>query len=81
MDKNKKRTLKTKKRVRLFKKVGLQVFFVALCLVTLIPVFYAVSVSFNANNSLISSNFSFFPEEFTFDNYIRCFYGLEIAYF
>ena len=73
MEKNKKRTLKHKKRVGFAKKICLQVFFIALCIVTLIPIFYALSVSFNANNSLISSNFSFFPKEFTFDNYIRLF--------
>ena len=73
MEKNKKRTLKHKKRVGFAKKICLQVFFIALCIVTLIPIFYALSVSFNANNSLISSNFSFFPQEFTFDNYVRLF--------
>lgn len=73
MEKNKKRTLKHKKRVGFAKKICLQVFFISLCIVTLIPIFYALSVSFNANNSLISSNFSFFPKEFTFDNYVRLF--------
>lgn len=67
------KTYKDKKRSKILKSVGLQVFFIVLCLVTLIPIFYALSVSFNAKNSLISSDFSFFPEEFTFDNYIRLF--------
>lgn len=67
------KTYKDKKRNKILKSVGLQVFFIVLCLVTLIPIFYALSVSFNAKNSLISSDFSFFPEEFTFDNYIRLF--------
>lgn len=67
------KTYKDKKRNKTLKSVGLQVFFIVLCLVTLIPIFYALSVSFNAKNSLISSDFSFFPEEFTFDNYIRLF--------
>ena len=67
------KTYKDKKRNKILKSVGLQVFFIVLCLVTLIPIFYALSVSFNAKNSLISSDFSFFPEEFTFHNYIRLF--------
>ena len=67
------KTYKDKKRNKILKSFGLQVFFIVLCLVTLIPIFYALSVSFNAKNSLISSDFSFFPEEFTFDNYIRLF--------
>lgn len=78
MENKKKRTLKQKKRVRFAKKIGLQVFFICLCLVTLIPIFYALSVSFNANNSLISSDFSFFPKEFTFDNYVKLFQENEI---
>ena len=73
MEINKRRTLKHKKRVRFAKKIGLQVFFILLCIVTLIPIFYALSVSFNGKNSLLSSNFSFFPEDFTFDNYIKLF--------
>ena len=73
MEINKRRTLKHKKRVRFAKKIGLQVFFILLCIVTLIPIFYALSVSFNGKNSLLSSDFSFFPEDFTFDNYIKLF--------
>ena len=49
--------------------VSLQVFFIALCFVTLIPILYALSVSFNANNSLISADFSFVPKAFTLENY------------
>ena len=51
------------------KAVSLQAFFLLLCFVTMIPILYAVSVSFNANNSLLSANFSFFPKEFTLENY------------
>ena len=45
------------------------IFFIMICLLTLIPILYAFSVSLNANNSLLSSNFSFIPERLTFDNY------------
>ncbi len=51
------------------KVVSLQMFFIALCLITLIPILYALSVSFNANNSLLSADFSFVPKEFTLANY------------
>ncbi|MEN6595379.1 MAG: sugar ABC transporter permease [Clostridiaceae bacterium] len=51
------------------KVVSLQVFFIALCFVTLIPILYALSVSFNANNSLLSADFSFLPKDFTLENY------------
>ena len=51
------------------KAVSLQAFFLLLCFVTMIPILYAVSVSFNANNSLLSANFSFFPKAFTLENY------------
>ena len=67
------KTYKDKKRVRILKTIGLEVFFIVLCIITLIPIFYALSVSFNANNSLISTDFIFFPTNFTFDNYVRLF--------
>jgi len=51
------------------KVVSLQVFFLALCFVTLIPILYALSVSLNANNSLLTTDFSFLPKDFTLANY------------
>ena len=67
---------KVRERVGL---AALNVFFVALCFVTLIPILYALSVSFNAQNSLLSSDFSFIPRAFTLDNYRRVFLGEDIA--
>ena len=58
-----------RKAVTGVKVVSLQVFFIALCFVTLIPILYALSVSFNANNSLLSADFSFVPKAFTLANY------------
>ena len=58
--------------------VFLNLFFVVLCFVTLIPILYALSVSFNAQNSLLSSNFSFLPEQFTLDNYREVLFGEDI---
>jgi len=47
----------------------LNIFFIAVCFVTMIPILYAFSVSLNAQNSILGSNFSFIPKEFTGDNY------------
>ena len=41
----------------------LNLFFIALCFVTLIPILYALSVSFNGQNALLSSDFSFIPKD------------------
>ena len=57
---------------------ALNVFFVALCFVTLIPILYAVSVSLNGQNSLLSSDFSFIPRNFTLDNYKAVLLGENI---
>lgn len=57
---------------------ALNLFFIVLCFVTLIPVLYALSVSFNGQNSLLSSDFSFIPKKFTLENYIAVFGGEDI---
>ena len=57
---------------------ALNVFFIALCFVTLIPILYAVSVSLNGQNSLLSSDFSFIPKNFTLDNYKAVLFGEDI---
>lgn len=44
-------------------------FFILLCFLVLIPVLYAFSVSLNADNSLLSSDFSFLPKHMTLANY------------
>ena len=68
-----------KKRVR--EKIGLtalNIFFIVLCFVTLIPILYALSVSFSGTNSLLSSDFSFIPKDFTLANYAEVFTGEDI---
>ena len=47
----------------------LHIFFIVLCCATLVPILYALSVSLNAENSLLSSDFRFIPKQFTLDNY------------
>lgn len=59
-----------KKRTR--ENIGLvfaNIFLILLCFVVLVPVLYAFSVSLNADNSLLSANFSFLPKHFTLVNY------------
>ena len=68
-------------RKKLRERVGLtalNLFFILLCFVTLIPILYALSVSFSGQNSLLSSDFSFIPKEFTLDNYRRVLFGEDI---
>lgn len=56
----------------------LNIFFMALCFVTLIPILYALSVSLNSQNSLLSSNFSFIPKNFTLQNYRSVIFDQDI---
>lgn len=69
----------TKKRIREgITLTALNIFFIVLCFVTLIPILYAVSVSLNGQNSLLSSDFSFIPHDFTLRNYKEVLFGENI---
>jgi arabinogalactan oligomer/maltooligosaccharide transport system permease protein len=57
----------------LLQTIALQGFFLGLVGLTLIPILYALSVSFSATNSLVSSDFRFFPETYTLRHYIDLF--------
>ena len=57
---------KTRQRIGL---IVLNLFFILLCFITLVPILYALSVSLNGDNSLLSSDFSFIPKNFTMANY------------
>ena len=57
---------------------ALNIFFIVLCFVTLIPILYAVSVSLNGQNSLLSSDFSLIPHDFTLRNYKEVLFGENI---
>ena len=50
-------------------KLLLKLFFVLSCLMALIPILYALSISFTKDASLLSRDFSFIPKKFTLDNY------------
>lgn len=57
---------------------ALNIFFIILCFVTLIPILYALTVSLSGQNSLLSSDFSFIPKDFTLDNYKEVIFGEDI---
>ncbi len=69
----------TKKKLKEYAGLtALNIFFIVLCFVTLIPILYAVSVSFSGQNGLLSSEFSFIPKDFTLDNYKQVIFGEDI---
>lgn len=57
---------------------ALNIFFIVLCFITMIPILYAVSVSLNAQEGLLSSDFSFIPKEFTLKHYKEVLLGEDI---
>ena len=57
---------------------SLNIFFIVLCFVTMVPILYALSVSLNAQDGLLSSDFSFIPREFTLKHYEEVLYGEDI---
>lgn len=65
------------KHRKMFRRIGgdilLNLFFIICCLLALLPILYALSVSLDARGSLLSSNFSFIPKEITGDHYVRVF--------
>ena len=54
--------------------LGANILLIVICFLVLVPVLYAVSVSLNVENSLLSSDFSFIPKKFTLDNYRAVFF-------
>lgn len=54
---------------KILQSLVMHAFIVICCIVALIPILYAFSVSFNSGNSLVESDFSFIPRNFTLDNY------------
>jgi len=58
---------------------ALNVFFIVVCFITLIPILYAVSVSLSGGGSLLSSDFSFIPKDLSLTNYKEVLFGEDIA--
>lgn len=61
--------MKGHKKKSLPKIVGLNVVFVLLSLLALLPILYALKVSLNAQNSILTTGFSLLPEQVTLDHY------------
>lgn len=58
-----------KKARRMMGLFGLEVLFFILCSITLIPILYAVSLSFSTGSTALGSGISFLPEKMTLQNY------------
>lgn len=70
----------TKKRIKEgLGLTALNLFFLGLSFVTLIPILYALSVSLNGSGGLLSADFSFIPRSFTLKNYERVIFGEDIG--
>ena len=54
------------------------IFFIVVCFLVLVPVLYALSISLNADNSLLSADFSFLPKHVTLQNYHAVFFEKPI---
>lgn len=48
---------------------ALNIVFILLCFITLIPILYAVSVSFSGTGTSLSGDFSFIPSSPSLENY------------
>ena len=57
---------KTKERMSY---AALNIVFILLCFITLIPILYAVSVSFSGTGTSLSGDFSFIPSDPSLENY------------
>ena len=54
---------------RVWKTVCLNGIFLLLCLLALMPILYALSVSFSGRGTVLSGSLSLFPQNPTFENY------------
>lgn len=61
--------MKKNKVKRIFGLTILNLVFILLSLIGLVPILYALSLSFSGGNSALSSDLSFFPKKFTLNNY------------
>lgn len=59
---------KLKNRLQL---CGLHIFYILLCFLALVPILYALQLSFSGSGGALSSGLSLLPQNFTFDNYIH----------
>lgn len=51
------------------RKILLNLVYITLCIITLVPVFYALNVSFSGKSAALSGSLSIFPQDVTIENY------------
>lgn len=51
------------------KKIGLHIIYIVLCFLAIIPILYAVTLSFSGSGGALSSGFSILPKKLTLENY------------
>ena len=72
----------TRKRIKtISSKILLNLFFIVACAMALIPILYALSISFTKDASLLSKDFTFIPKHFTLDNYKAVFTDYKYCWF
>ena len=52
-----------KKRKQILQRSGLHIFYIILCLLALVPILYALNLSFERGSGALSSGLSLFPKE------------------
>ncbi len=70
--------MKTRRKLDIVKQVLLNIFFIFSVFIALLPILYALSVSFSGEGSLLSSNFSFIPKDFSLLSYKKVFVSSDI---
>lgn len=73
-----KRSKQKKKAKNLAKKIGLNVFFILICFLVLVPIIYSFGISFGSKNNLLSSDLNLLPKKWTIDNYVSLFRDYDI---
>lgn len=62
----------SKKKVKNWLQLGaLHIFYILLCFLSLVPILYALQLSFSGSGGALSSGLSILPQDFTLDNYRR----------
>lgn len=62
----------SKRKVKNWLQLGaLHIFYILLCFLSLVPILYALQLSFSGSGGALSSGLSILPQDFTLDNYRR----------
>jgi arabinogalactan oligomer/maltooligosaccharide transport system permease protein len=69
-EQKKRRAVTRKTALRKTKLFIINMVFIVMCLIALSPIYYAFTVSTNADNRVLSSGLTLFPKNFTLENYV-----------